>query len=148
MSQSPGQTLARISEQSARYAAAATALSCSIVEMEEFLGSLPGKVAVSYTQPNLAIDASLEYARSSDGRWYIYVGQGLGGALAALVSKTPTPQATPLRDASVDTKIRVAPMLPGLLEKICAELGARADSAASAVEDVSQTLARLKRGGV
>lgn len=149
MSTPEGNALQGVLQSSTRYADAMTALTRTIVDLEKQLNSMPGKRSVSVV-PAKGFNpdpAGLRFDRDKDGNWAIfYEPSAMTTLVAAAVTKT-LPPVVLLRQASVDIKLKAAPLLPLLLEKLASELNEHAASAERAVASVLANLQVLPKGG-
>ncbi|MFM9994891.1 MAG: hypothetical protein ACKVU4_03715 [Phycisphaerales bacterium] len=147
MSASPNPLLGKVSQSSTRYAHATTTLSQTIVEVEAFLNTLPGKREVSITRSGEATEDGLSFTRAGGGTWQInYVPPPL--AQLVLIASTRRGNGTaPLRDLPVEMKLKAAPLLAPLIQKLADELCAEALRAENAVAAVRAALEPLRKGG-
>lgn len=140
--------LGEVARSAKAYSDATTALSQTIVELEQFLQSLPAKREVRVIASQ-ASGEGVSFARRRDGKWCLQHELGEMSTLAALLAQSNKPwdPCPPLRDASVTDKLKLAPLLPQLLKKLASEMNAEAEVASSATAQVKQLLGALRGQG-
>ena len=141
--------LDHVSASSRRYADATTGLSEMLVELEAFLNSLPGKREVFVrADPSNPHSECLAFRRGKDGRWNILHEPSFTIQVLSIAASQEAIR--PLRDRSVDEKLRLAPLLPRLLEEFIVTMDHEAAVAEQATASVAQLIAGLnarKKGG-
>ena len=142
----PNDAVESVSHAATRYAQSATALSDTIVKLEKFLNELPAKREASACVGNPNNHASISFRRRKDGSWGLYYEPPLTTQLSEVMFGGHK-GITPLRDAPIDAKISVAPLLSELLNAMSADMMQRAVVAESATQQVTSLLTQLSGKG-